>query len=322
VVDLGSGWVRLLHLTLLTPGLYKTTFDSSSSNGNGLDIRADLTLSGAGVYIFQISDNLEIYRHAKIVLTNGARASDVFWQVGGNAWFMNNSKVVGTVIAAFYITVDAGAQVEGRLIAGRPTGHGIISLHSNIIVFPFPSPPPSPPSPPPPPLPPPPFSPSPPPQPPIIHATVDLGAAQDFTVLAGGQAGQITYKGDTTIGGLLGASRSFEQADGDSEATIFFWPSGSGEAGDDATSEAITDAYAAYDAILGRVDGVVDLGSGWTYFSVPTLLTPGLYKATLLGIGADLTLSGAGVYIFQISGNTRPSLRVSEILAMPLIGNA
>jgi hypothetical protein len=93
----------------------------------------------------------QIYPGVKIVLTNGARASDVFWQVGGNAAFGTNSKVVGTVIAADQINVAAGAQVEGRLIAGRPTGYGIITLHSNIIVFPFPSPPP-PPAPPPPPV--------------------------------------------------------------------------------------------------------------------------------------------------------------------------
>jgi hypothetical protein len=96
-------------------------------------------------------------------------------------------------------------------------------------------------------------------------------------------------------------------------------PTGSGEASDDATSEALTDAFAAYNDILGRVDGVVDLGSGWVNFLVQTLLTPGLYKTTFnssstigngLAIRADLTLSGAGVYIFQISSDI---LHVSEI---------
>jgi hypothetical protein len=72
----------------------------------------------------------------KIVLTNGAQASDVFWQVGRFANFYGDSdvKMVGTVIAAIYIESHSSVQVEGRLISLDG-----LYLDNNTIVFPFPA---------------------------------------------------------------------------------------------------------------------------------------------------------------------------------------
>jgi hypothetical protein len=85
-------------------------------------------------------------------------------------------------------------------------------------------------------------------------------------------------------------------------------PTGSGEASGDDTVNALTDASSAYNDILERVEGVVDLGNGGD--SEELTLTPGLYKSDdSYNVNGDLTLSGAGVYIFQITG----TLFVSQV---------
>jgi hypothetical protein len=53
-----------------------------------------------------------------MILTNGAVASDVFWQVGSSATFQGDSEVVGTVMASASIAVQGGAKIVGRLFAG------------------------------------------------------------------------------------------------------------------------------------------------------------------------------------------------------------
>jgi hypothetical protein len=71
---------------------------------------------------------------AKMVLSNGARASDIFWRLGSAATFKAGSTVVGTVMAYSSITVITGVQVEGRLFALNEA----VTLDSNTIDFPSP----------------------------------------------------------------------------------------------------------------------------------------------------------------------------------------
>jgi hypothetical protein len=67
-----------------------------------------------------------------MVLTNGAKACDVFWRVGSAATFNVGSTVVGTVMAYSAITVQTGAHVEGRLFALNEA----VTLDSNVIALP------------------------------------------------------------------------------------------------------------------------------------------------------------------------------------------
>jgi hypothetical protein len=110
-----------------TAGLYKTTGALAVSSGT-------LTLSGKGVYIFQIETTLTVGTNLEMVLTNGALASDVFWKVGSSAIFQSGSSVVGTVMAYASIDVITGAKVEGRLFALNAA----VNLDSNKIDFYFP----------------------------------------------------------------------------------------------------------------------------------------------------------------------------------------
>jgi hypothetical protein len=95
--------------TTLVPGVY--CFAASAQ------LTGTLTLSGAGPYIFQIGSTLITATNSAVVLTNGATAANVFWQVGSSATLGVDSVVTGTVLAAVSITVDTGTNVEGRVIA-------------------------------------------------------------------------------------------------------------------------------------------------------------------------------------------------------------
>jgi len=106
----------------LKPGVY--CFPTSAA------ITGTLTLSGNGVYIFKMGSTLTTAAgNSHVVLTNGASASDVFWQVGSSATLGTNTVLKGTVIAYSSITSTTGATVDGRLIALN----GAVTLDTNHI---------------------------------------------------------------------------------------------------------------------------------------------------------------------------------------------
>jgi ice-binding like protein len=107
--------------TTLVPGVY--CFASSAQ------LTGTLTLSGAGPYIFEIGSTLITATGSAVVLTNGATAANVFWQVGTSATLGDNSVIAGSVLAAVSITLDGGTNVEGRVIALG----GAVTLISNTL---------------------------------------------------------------------------------------------------------------------------------------------------------------------------------------------
>jgi hypothetical protein len=105
----------------LAPGAY--CFASSAQ------LTGTVTLSGAGVYIFQIGSTLTTATGSAVALTNGATAANVFWQVGSSATLGVDSVVVGSVLAAVSVTVNPGTHVEGRVFALG----GAVTMDSNAI---------------------------------------------------------------------------------------------------------------------------------------------------------------------------------------------
>ena len=106
----------------LTPGLYSSV-GAVSDTGT-------LTLNGGGdraVFVFQVGGALNLAAGAQVALTNGARASNVFWQVNGAAAVGANAKFQGTLMALTAIAIGAGTEVNGRALALN----GAISLDSN-----------------------------------------------------------------------------------------------------------------------------------------------------------------------------------------------
>ncbi|MBA4137846.1 MAG: hypothetical protein C0518_11060 [Opitutus sp.] len=94
--------------TVLTPGVY---------SAGTFAITGNLTLNGSGVYIFQSSSTLDAAANSQVLLTGGATADNVYWQVGSSATFLSDATIVGNVMAFASITVGTGTDVIGRLFA-------------------------------------------------------------------------------------------------------------------------------------------------------------------------------------------------------------
>ncbi|MEI6091815.1 MAG: ice-binding protein [bacterium] len=95
----------------LKRGLYKWT--------TSLNIPTDITISGGlnDVWIFQISGNLDMSSAAKIILSGGAQAKNIFWQTAGNVTLGTTSHFEGTVIGKASITLKTGSTINGRLLS-------------------------------------------------------------------------------------------------------------------------------------------------------------------------------------------------------------
>ena len=94
-----------------------------------------MTLDAQGdpnaVFIFQVNAALNTAAGSTVALTNGARASRVFWQVSGALGTGASSAFVGTVLAIGAITIGASATVVGRLLS-----NGLVTLSSNSVSLP------------------------------------------------------------------------------------------------------------------------------------------------------------------------------------------
>jgi type VI secretion system secreted protein VgrG len=88
-----------------------------TSSDGALSLTGTLTLTGAGVYIFQTGSSLVTATGSSVVLAGGASPCDVFWQVGSSAT-LDGSTFVGTVMASTSITLGSGVTVHGRVLAG------------------------------------------------------------------------------------------------------------------------------------------------------------------------------------------------------------
>src|ERR1043166_5336262 len=110
----------------LTQGLYKSTSSLAISSG-------DLTLDAQGdanaVFIFQMASTLTTTVGRQVILSGGARASNVFWQVGSSATLGSGSVFKGNILALASITATTGAAVEGRLLARTAA----VTLDSNVV---------------------------------------------------------------------------------------------------------------------------------------------------------------------------------------------
>lgn len=100
----------------LTDGVYTSASGTFGITGGGT-----VTLNGQGnsnsVFIFKMASTLITSSSSKVVLTNGAQACNVFWQVGTSATLGTSTSFAGNIMADQSITDNGGSTVDGRLLA-------------------------------------------------------------------------------------------------------------------------------------------------------------------------------------------------------------
>jgi len=104
---------RNLGTQTLTPGTYCQTTAPT--------LTGVLTLSGNGVFIFQIGSTLITAPGASVVLINGAQPCNVFWQVSSSATLDTTTSFVGTIMALTDIHMNNGVTLQGRALARNGT---------------------------------------------------------------------------------------------------------------------------------------------------------------------------------------------------------
>jgi hypothetical protein len=108
------------------PGVYHTSTAMALTGTLTLDGDADSN----AIFIFQVDAALNTAADSRVVLTNGAQASHVFWQALGAAGTGAHSTFSGTILANGAITLGADSQ-----LAGRALSYGTVTLASNTIRF-------------------------------------------------------------------------------------------------------------------------------------------------------------------------------------------
>jgi ice-binding like protein len=96
------------------------------------DLIGTLTLSGKGVFIFQVGSGLTAEVSSRVHLINGANPCQVFWQVTSSAVIKTSSAFVGTIMALTSISMGTRATLEGRALARN----GSVTLLTNRIIQP------------------------------------------------------------------------------------------------------------------------------------------------------------------------------------------
>ncbi|MFA4848828.1 MAG: ice-binding family protein [Methanoregula sp.] len=101
----------------LAPGVYKW------SSGVLIPPADTLTLDAQGdgnaVWIFQVAGDLTMNSASRIVLSNGANANNVYWQIAGPTGVKigSGAHIEGNILAQKAITMDSGASLNGRALA-------------------------------------------------------------------------------------------------------------------------------------------------------------------------------------------------------------
>lgn len=111
----------------LTPGLYKSTSSLAISSG---DLTFDAKGNASAIFIIQIASTLTTTSGRQVILSGGALASNIFWQVGTSVTFGTTSVFKGTVMAMQSITFNTGATLDGRALART----GAVVMAGNTIV--------------------------------------------------------------------------------------------------------------------------------------------------------------------------------------------
>ncbi len=117
--------ITILSGTFL-PGVYHS--------GGALSLTSTVTLDANNdpdaVFIFQINGALNTAATSNVILTEGARAANVYWVVNGAAGTGANATLSGSILAVGAITLGAGT-----LLIGRGLSRAAVTLDGSTIRF-------------------------------------------------------------------------------------------------------------------------------------------------------------------------------------------
>jgi hypothetical protein len=121
-LNLGSGNIGG---QTLAPGLYTW--------GTGVTIPTDVTIAGGAndVWIFQISKDLDVTSAKNVILTGGAQAKNIFWQVAGKVTIHANAHFEGIILCQTAVTLQTTATMHGRALA-----QSLVAIDNNAITAP------------------------------------------------------------------------------------------------------------------------------------------------------------------------------------------
>lgn len=88
--------------------------------------------SANSVWVFQAASSLTIGSATQIIVTGGANACNVFWEVGNSASLGTAAQFQGTILAKESISATTGATIIGRLLANTAA----VTLDTNTITVP------------------------------------------------------------------------------------------------------------------------------------------------------------------------------------------
>lgn len=101
----------------LAPGVYKWSSGVLIPPADTLTL--DAKGDGGAVWIFQVAGDLTMNSASKVVLSNGANANNVYWQIAGPTGVKigSGAHIEGNILAQKAITMDSGASLNGRALA-------------------------------------------------------------------------------------------------------------------------------------------------------------------------------------------------------------
>lgn len=112
-----------------TPGLYS---NSTSVLIDGGDVTLDAQGDANAAFIFQMGSTITTGPGSQVILTGGAKAANVYWQVGSSATLDTGSTFKGNILAQESITAKTNAVIEGRLL----TQTGAVTMDANTVTRP------------------------------------------------------------------------------------------------------------------------------------------------------------------------------------------
>jgi hypothetical protein len=123
-IDVGAG---IIGGMTLAPGTYQWS--------TAILIPASITLNGGpnDVWIFQVSRSVIQASAARVLLSGGARAKNIYWQVAGTVNVKSLAHTEGVIMSQGGITLGKGATANSRLLAQTT-----VSLDANVVTQPAP----------------------------------------------------------------------------------------------------------------------------------------------------------------------------------------